>query len=173
MTLDHPSDDELARRLRDEVRAEAEEVERLAATAAARARSLADVVADLRGDTVHIAIGERAFTGTVVTSGRDYLTLTTAAGTVDVRLGGSSELHVVARGPAPAATPPVAPTFRARLLEHEVSGSEVDVGVVDRGDIRGRIVAVAVDHLVLRDADAVPRYVGLDGVINVVSRHVV
>lgn len=152
---------ELARELRAgagaDVRADAEEGERLAAQAALRRRTLADVAREAadRGLTVLVECGDRRFAGTVAHATRDLLTLVTVGGDVHVNLAGP----VLVRTGEPAMTAAWrpdddVPSFRARLYQLEMDRTEVDVGVVTApGELRGRLRAVARDHVLLDIAD--------------------
>lgn len=148
----------LGQRFRDELRAEAEEYERLAARDLLRHRSLGDVAVEFvhRGDVVAVSAGARTFTGTVVYAAGDLACLRCAAGDVDVRLGPPLALRVVERvrsGGRPRGRGPRG--FRARLLEHEAAGATVEFGCPTLpADVRGRLEAVAPDHVVVADASS-------------------
>lgn len=165
---------ELRERLRGEFRGEAEESERAAATAAARARSLADVVAYLRGrgDLVAVAVGRKLFTGIVLYVGADFLTLRTPGGLVDCSLQRPVALRVVERASAGGVGPGPGPeTFRGRLLELELGSREVELGGCVLGDVqRGRIATVGRDHVVFRSSDGQEWYVALAAIDFVVRR---
>lgn len=157
---DDPELAEVARELRErtgpEFREEAEEGERLAALAAARGRTLSDVAAELRsrGDLVSVRTGGRTLTGVVIHAGADFLTLETAATTVEVHLRRPVVLTVAERAPSGGREPAGgAATFRGRLLELEMDRAEVDV-VVDAVDVlSGRLRVVGRDHIILVDPD--------------------
>lgn len=158
---------ELRRRVGDEFRAEAEEGERLAELARLRARSLGDLAAELRdrGDRVSLTAAGRTFLGTVDEAGRDHCTVRTPAGTVAVPLSGRPiHLAVVeAHAVEPADPRGYTATFRARLRELEMDGVEVEVGVIGRAEpLRGRLAAVAEDHVLIEDHDGARWYVGWD-----------
>ncbi|MDQ4129582.1 MAG: hypothetical protein M3133_01090 [Actinomycetota bacterium] len=155
---------ELRERLGGEFRGEAEESERAAAVAAARARSLADIAATLRsrGDLVAVSMRRRSFTGTIVHVGTDFLTLRTPGGLAHCSLDRPVLLRVVARGQSGGIGPGPGPaTFRARLLELELDGHEVELGGVLLELQRGRIRVVGRDHIVFRAADGEECYVAL------------
>ena len=152
---------DLARELRaglgHEVRAEAEEGERLAAQAALRRRTLADVAREAaeRGQAVTVRCGGRTFTGDVGHVAPDLLGLEIGGARVDVNL----DAPVVLRVAGPRAGPPPpgregAPSFKARLYELELAGTSVELGLAGpAGELRGRIRAVALDHVLLRADD--------------------
>ncbi len=170
---DLPDDiQDLARELRERVggefRAEAEEGERLAALAAARSRSLADVAVELRsrGDRVMISVVGRSFTGTIVYSGQNFCTLRGPRGLTDVRLTAAVQLQVLERAPAGGLGPLAGPgTFRGRLRELELDGVEVEVGGSGLPEpLRGRIVTVGRDHVRVRGGDGADRYLAEAGI---------
>ncbi|MDP9021691.1 MAG: hypothetical protein M3N57_03125 [Actinomycetota bacterium] len=158
---DDPALRGLARELRERIGAEfrfdAEDGERLAAQASLRARSLRDVVVDLRsrGDTVAVRLGGRVLTGRVVFVGNDYVRLRTGAGSVDVPLDQPLALRVVERARSGGTgRGDGAATFRARLLQLELDRAAVQVDTAVVGDVlRGRLEAVARDHALLHTQD--------------------
>lgn len=146
-----------------ELRADAEETERLVSLAARRRRTLGDVAASLlaRGDTIAVDVPGRRFTGTVVHAGADLLRLATPGGAVDVNLRGAVALQVVERAPSGGSERSDGPpSFRSRLSELELAGTTVELGD-HRDGLVGRIAVVAVDHLVLLDPTGAERYVAL------------
>ncbi len=137
----------------DELRAEAEERERLAATAARRQRTLADVAAQLcaRGDRVRVDAGGRSFVGTLVRAAGDLASVALASGeVVDCNLAAPVALQVVERARAGGHAPErgVA-SFKARCYEVELEARPVVLGTTLAGEQHGVVTAVAVDHLVL------------------------
>jgi hypothetical protein len=174
-------DRELRERVGGEFRTEAEEGERLAARAAQRARDLAAVASELRdrGDRVAVDVAGRTYLGHVVHVGADLLQLRTrpsppgvrdvsgeplgAGSVVDVHLAAPVVLRVVQRAREGGHGPQPGPaTFRARLLELELADAVVELTAeAVAGAARGRVAAVARDHLVLLDEDATPWFVPL------------
>jgi hypothetical protein len=148
----------------DELRAEAEEYEALAAKDLLRRRDLGAVARELlhRGDRVAVTSGGRTFTGVVVHAAGDLACLETAGGVVDVRLGGPVAIRVVEvvrTGGLPSGRG--AGSFVARLHEHEAAGVTVELGCAALdSEPRGRLAAVASDHVVL-DAESGRSYVAL------------
>lgn len=153
---DGPEDelDRIERRLRAELRAEAEAYEQLAAVDLLRGRRLVDVARDAmaRGDALAVTAAGRTWTGTVIHGAGDLLCLRTPAGDVDVWLAAPLALRVVVgggEGRPPAGEPG---SFTARLFEHEAAGTLLDLGVTSLPDgLVGRLVAVALDHVVVDD----------------------
>jgi hypothetical protein len=177
-----PSDPELgsaAASIREEWRADEEEWSRAAAQQWAHGRSLLDVARELmhRGDTVAVVVGETSFTGEVVDVGDDCLRLRAGDDTVDVRLTvpvpGMGDRDVGA-GPAPVVLRVLrraraggrsgsdgASTLRARLLEYEADGAEIELGsALFHADLVGRLT-VGRDHVHVRDRDGGETYVPL------------
>ncbi|WP_370324899.1 hypothetical protein [Euzebya sp.] len=142
----------LAARMDAEVRAEQAAYEAMALQAERRARTLADVAAELvvRGDVVEVVAGREVMTGTAVHAGRDHMTLRAARGDVDLPLAGLTRLRVVDRVRAGGQSPRRgAKTFRARMTEHETAGVVVVVALDDGEQVRGVIAAAAEDHLLI------------------------
>lgn len=170
-------DRELRERVADEFRLEAEEGERLAALAARRDRDLQTVGAELRdrGDRVAVDVAGRRYLGTVVHVGSDLIQLRTgtpgartspsgvvgATSVIDVHIGAQIVLRIVERVAEGGTGPSTGPaTFRARLLELEMAGTEVELTAeAVSGVVGGRLTAVARDHVVLVDPDGSEWYV--------------
>lgn len=184
-------DQELRERIGDGFRAEAEEGERLAALAALRGRDLQSVGAELRdrGDRVAVEVAGRTYLGTVVHVGADLIQLRAGTRTsgpiaaeptglasrtslIDVNLAAPIVLRVVERVTEGGLGPGTGPaTFRARLLELEVSRTDVELTAAALpGPVRGLLAAVARDHLVLVDPDGTEWYVPIATVTTVRSR---
>lgn len=151
---DDPDLVRLGQSFRDELRADAEAYEALAAKDLLRRRHLADVALELvhRGDRVRVTVGGTGFTGTMIYAAGDLASLRTPSGDVDLSLGGPLAIHVleqVRSGGLPRGRG--AASFVARLHEHEAAGVHLELGCPGVGDLRGRLEAVAGDHLVLTD----------------------
>lgn len=171
--LGPPALGDIARELRAGVgadfRADAEAGERQAAQAALRRRHLSDVAAEAaaRGDTVTVELRDRRFSGRVEHTARDLLTLRTAAGSVHINLAAALLVRTRGDGPqeAPRSSADAVPSFKARLYELEMTRGEVAVGLtVAPGEMRGRIRAVASDHLLVETVDGQRCAVGLAAV---------
>lgn len=167
-----PVERELRQGIGAELRADAEETERLVALAARRRRTLGDVAAALlaRGDVVQLDVPGRRFTGPIVHAGADLARVRTRGGPVDVNLRAAVNLQVVERmatgGTARTDGPP---SFRSRLSELELGGDTVEVGD-GRDGIVGRITIVAVDHVVVVDRDGGERFISQRGLTYVQVR---
>lgn len=172
--------DELARELRErlgpELRADAEESEALAALAARRARTLADIgrLAADRGDEVVLELRSLRVTGTVRYAAGDLLSLSAHAARLDVCTRRIAALRVVAaptrRGADEAVPGPGG--FTARLHELEMAGTVVEVLVDGHADPpRGTITVVARDHVVLVDDERREWHLHRDAIVAVRSEH--
>ena len=169
----HSEDDhlvEVARYLRQGVgqewRAELEATEIETHQHRLRGRTLQDVATMLahRGDLVTLQNGQRRFTGEVLGCGRDYLTLNTDSLCVDARLDRFA-LQVKRRAAGGRDSPGMAPTWRARLTELELTHEPVDLYAPPPfGPRSGRIRVVSVDHLWLIETTGVECYLPLEQV---------
>jgi hypothetical protein len=161
---DDPELAAMGQRFRDELRAEAEAYEALAARGHLRGRDLADVALELlhRGDVIAVAVGRRTFSGEVTYAAGDLLCLRTRGADVDLSLSAPVGLEIVERvrsGGRPRGRGPG--WFKARHAEHEQAGTTLEVGCPALGvDLRGRLAAVAGDHVVV-DAGGRRWYLGL------------
>lgn len=143
--------------LRSETRLEAEEAEREAARSAAMRRTMRDVACGLmaHGDTVAVGVGGgHVLRGVLWHVGTDYLSLGNRVARIDIRLDAVAHVavaeHALAGGRGSSRNE--APAWRARLLELELLGSEVSVGL--RGtdeELSGPVAIVGADHLSLGD----------------------
>lgn len=166
---DDPDLRRLAAEMTAELRAEAEEYERLAALDALRSRELSEVALELlhRGDIVAVELGRRSFVGTALYAAGDLLCLRTHTEDVDVWMGAPLGLRVVERVRSGGLSRGMgSPGFKARLFEHEASGGEVAVGcrLSEGGELIGRVHAVAFDHLVVEARSGQRWYLSLRAV---------
>lgn len=161
-------------RVGSEMRADAEESERLAAQAARRKRTLGDVARELmaRGDTVVAGVPNRRFTGTVLHAAGDLVTLRTASGSVDINLRAPAYLRVVERAQSGGRGVQDGPSsFKARLFEVEMSTDVVEIGCVNLGEEQpGRVIAVGVDHVVWHDTEGGEWFLPLSAITHVAHR---
>lgn len=149
-----PELEEIAAAVRREMRAEAEEAEREAAAEAAMRRQMSDVFRELmaRGDRVVVDLGRWCFTGRVRHVGEDFVSVDVAGDRVDINLGLPLVVTVLDRARSGGAkpSPEEAPTLRARLLELQLLGPGVTIGVAGVEDaLEGRLAAVGSDHAAL------------------------
>lgn len=158
---------------RAEIRAEAEEYERLAAKDLLRGRRLQDTIRELchRGDVVAVVLDSRTLVGEVVHAAGDLARLTTPQGEIDVNVKSVCALRIVERSHGGGRSVPAGPTsFTAMLIEHEAAGRRVEVATrLPTGAVTGRIHAVAVDHVVLVDDDGVVWHLPLGAIDCVVG----
>jgi hypothetical protein len=153
--------------LREEWRLEEEEYTRAAEQHWAHSRTLRDVARELmhRGDRVALELAGTVYRGTVVAVGDDYLELATAAGSIDVRIAATPlVVRVIERVDAGGCrAEPGSPTFRARLLEHEMIGGDLVVGTTSgSGSLQGSIV-VGRDQVRVR-SDQSDAYLAIEGI---------
>ncbi|MGH8901600.1 MAG: hypothetical protein ACRDYA_07925 [Egibacteraceae bacterium] len=172
---DDPDLRRLAAEMTAELRAEAEEYERLAALDALRSRELPEVALELlhRGDIVAVELGHRSFVGTALYTAGDLLCLRTQTEDIDVWMGAPIGLRIVERVRSGGLSRGVgSPSFKARLCEHEASGDEVAVGcrLSEGGELIGRVHAVAVDHLVVEARSGQRWYLSLRAVDYIATR---
>lgn len=143
----------MAARLDAEVRAEQAEYEAMAVQAAWRARRVSDVAREwmVHGDTVEVTAGGLSLTGAIAHTGSDLVVLSAPGrGPVDIAVAAHPVLRLVERATSGGVPPGRgAKTFVARLTEHEVSGTPRVLRLTDGREIGGRVMAVAVDHVLL------------------------
>ncbi len=171
-------DGELGRELRQgvgaDLRADAEESERLALQTARRRRTLVDVARELmaRGDLVGVGVPGRRFTGVVTHAAGDLVVVRTAGGLVDVNLRAPAHLRVLERAPRGGETSTDGPSsFKARLFEIELAATPVAIGCSTVGDEqRGTIAAVGVDHVVWHDGDGAEWFLPIAAITHVLQR---
>lgn len=141
-----------------EVRAEQAEYEAMALQAQWRARTTSDVAREwmVRADHVEVRVAGMRLTGEVVAVGRDWLALSTPVrGVVDVSLAAGPVMRVLRHTPGTAVPPArAAPTFEARLTEHEVTGVPMVLVTRDGTEVEGVVAAVARDHVLVGERTA-------------------
>ena len=146
--------EDVAATIRSEVRLEAEEAEREAAVSAAMRRDVADVARELmaHGDTVALDVGQRSFVGPILAVGNDVVTLQTGSSRVDVNLKCLQRLRVVnrARSGGRRGTHGGTTSFRARLLELQLSDEAIEAGIADCDEpVVGPVALVGSYHIAL------------------------
>lgn len=165
---------ELRQRVGNDLRAEAEEGERLAARSALRKRALVDVAREAmaRGDQVAVGVPGRRFTGVVAYAAGDLVILQTVGATVDVNLRAPAHLRVVDRAPAGGAATTDGPSsFKARLFEIEMAGLPVEIGCTTLAEPQpGTVRAVAVDHVIWHDRDDQEWFLPIAAITHVLHR---
>lgn len=143
------------RELRDEERAEAREEEALVAESELRERTFADALLELvnRGDVVQLLTPDTSFRGQLIYVGRDFVTLRDTESAVDINLAQPCTVHVVEKSHAGRAKGEGPGSFEMRLYEHKMDGAEVEVHSAALSEfVRGRVVTVGQDHVVVIDA---------------------
>ncbi len=145
--------EDVAAAIRSEIRLEAEEAEREAAISAAMHRDLSDVARELmaHGDTVAVDVGERIFVGPVMGVAADLVTVQVGSWRVDVNLKSVRRMRVLKRARSGGQRSlGGAASFRARLLELQLSGQPIEVGMAGSDEpIIGPVALVGCDHVAI------------------------
>jgi hypothetical protein len=146
--------EDVAASLRAEIRLEAEEAEREAAIVAGMRRALADVAEELmaHGDTVALDAGGRIFAGLITGVGADLITLQAGSWRVDVATASLARLRVMKRPRVGGVRgfPGHAQSLRARLLELQLEGTLVEVGMAAADEpVVGTVAMVGSDHVAI------------------------
>jgi hypothetical protein len=150
-----PHDDfgDAAAAARSEWRADEEAWTRAAVERWLHERTLLDVAREClhRGDTVNVRFADRVFCGRVGAVGDDLFSLELVEGRVDVAATRAAPfvLRVAARARSGGARGDHVTTMRARLLELELAGCEVEIGLSVGDTVRGHM-SVGRDHVVVR-----------------------
>jgi hypothetical protein len=124
-----------------------------------------------RGDVVRVAVGARAWTGTIVHVGRSLLTLQTASrAAIDVDLGKVSSIAVVSRSPTGGRSPGVQDpaTLIARLRELDGTDEAVEIGGQDLNPVTVHVSVVAQGHVEADGIDGTEWVVPLDAIAYVI-----
>lgn len=171
MTNELRPDPELSASLRAEFRAERREEEREAVRHAWARRRLRDAAAEAmrRGDQVIVHLAGRRVTGTVTAVGTDYAAVVDVTGAVVVHLGaGTPILQIRAHAQGCGVQAPGDPkTFLAALRSYQIDQDRdprgrrmIELGTPTHPDgLVGRLEAVAVDHVYLRDRHGCDWYI--------------
>lgn len=149
--------DDDVRELRIEDRETREAIETAASQLERARRGLDEVALEFmhRGDLVRIAVGPRAWTGTIIHAGKTLLKLRTESGAVlDIDLKRLTSIVVVHRSPTGgrARGDPDPASMIARLRQLEQTAERVEVGGPELDPVAVRVVVVAQTHI---DAEAV------------------
>lgn len=160
MVWDDPEFEELSAELRRQVgedfRLEAEAAEADAMKLILRRRSIADVANEImnRGDVVSLSCAGATTRGTITHASNDLAIIETTHSLFNVNLHSSVAIRIVApahRGGVGRASG--SSSYRARMLELEISGEFVEIFYSASEPVRGSIAVVGKDHLVVADAD--------------------
>ena len=141
----------LRRQMGGEFRDEAAEVERLTDLQRRRKQTLRDVaqMAMNSGYRASVAIGDRHWQGEISGVGSDYIRLTTDHAVVEApRMRSASPWCRRARSGRSEQLAAI--TWQARLAELAMDEARVTLATPE-GDLSGRIVLVAVDHLEIEE----------------------
>lgn len=145
----------MARRARQEIREEAQEIESIVAEAELRERTMADVAREARnrGDFVGLATGRRTFNGWITFVGRDFISVRTDSFEADVNLADAVYLKTIERGRTGGKAIGDGPgTFEMRLVERKSPHERVELGYrTIEETVIGTITVVGQDHVVMVD----------------------
>lgn len=148
--------EELGRELRDRVgsefREEAEAGEGMAAIAAARGRTFADVSSQLaqRGAMVRVEIADKRFYGPALAGGSDVIVVGIEGGPVIVNLAGADLVTLHGPGDEDGFARRGPGSLKAAL--YDLEGVEpVELGLRNGTTLTGMIRVVAHDHVMFRD----------------------
>ena len=148
---------------------EAAEDEKLSELLRQRKLEFSDVAKDLahRGQRVSVEFGGHSFGGIVVGAGVDYATINSPDQTGDVRFDVGTWSILTA---APSDEPSVDRSESFKALLHEYSAAETNVRLSLPGGemVIGAIAVVAVDHIVVTDADGRRIYIPIPMVLGVI-----
>lgn len=164
--------DELASHLRQgagaELRAEAEEVERLVHQDRLRKRNTEDAfwLHANRGDGVEVFVAGMDLAGYLCEIGSDYAVLLSHSNKYAFRFDGARVRFY--RGANPPPDRPASVTFRARLAEAEEQGAFIAVGSDAPEVVDGKIRAVAADH-VLIDTSSSETYIPVERIVLLIT----
>ncbi|MDH3463354.1 MAG: hypothetical protein OEM32_07015 [Acidimicrobiia bacterium] len=178
MTQDNIPEEELVTYLRQEagreIKEEAAEEERLTETMRQRRQDFAGVAegAAHAGQRGTAEFDGKVYSGPILATGTDYVTLRLADQEADVYLPTAvwSFTDFVGETPPSVAT---GMSLRGRLAEHAADDARVRVEVAGGNALMGTIKAVADDHLRMEDADGRDVYVAVDQVRSVIRSTVV
>jgi len=133
---------------------EAAEDERLTELYRLRRLTLADQAKEMvnRGDRVSVEFGGHSFSGAVVTSGEDYITINGPGQAADIRLDAARWSVLPLDTPAPSGAPGPE-SFRALLHEHSASAHTVRLALPGGDMVIGALSVIAEDHVVVSDVD--------------------
>jgi hypothetical protein len=104
------------------------------------------------GDTVAVDVGQRSFVGPILAVGNDVVTLQTGSSRLDVNLKCLQRLRVVnrARSGGRRGTHGGTTSFRARLLELQLSDEAIEAGIAGCDEpVVGPVALVGSDHIAL------------------------
>lgn len=170
-------DPELAainRSLQRELREEAEEIESIVEESELRERDFALVAREIRnrGDEVSVLTSHRVFQGTVVYAAGDFISVLTQDFEVDVNLGDIAFMRRIRKGRGGGRPTGDGPgTFEMRLLERQSHIHDVEIGFCQiEQTLRGRIIAVTSDHVVVADTNNLECTAPLSGISYVIRR---
>lgn len=162
------------RRMRRELREEAEEVETIVQESELRERTLIDVALESRnrGDFVGLATGRRVFNGFITHAAKDFVTVRTDSFEADINLADAVYLRTIERGRGGGrAVEESAGTFEMRLIERKNPHQRIELGYrTIEETVIGFITAVGQDHVVLLDDHRLEWTIPLSSIAYVIRR---
>lgn len=166
--LDRAQLGDAAAAVRAEWRADEEEWTRAAVERWQHRRTLLDVIREcmLRGDTIALRLGDITFTGLVQAIGDDLIVLAARDGRVDVRVDEHTPLvmRVHERARTGGTRGDAVTTLRARLLELEMGGLDVEVGADAAGGVECGEITVGRDHVIVHHDEQAETVIALAAV---------
>ncbi len=164
----------MSRRMRQELREEAEEVESIVADSELRERTLIEVAREARnrGDLVGLATARRVFNGFITYAAKDFVTVKTDSFEADINLAGAVYLRTIQRGRGGGrAIEESAGTFEMRLIERKTPHDRVELGYRTREEtVIGIITTVGQDHAVIVDDNRLEWTIPLNAISYVIRR---
>ena len=166
--LDRAHLGDAAAAVRAEWRADEEEWTRAAVERWQHRRTLLDVIREcmLRGDTIALRLGDITFTGLVQGMGDDLVALDARGGRVDVRVDEHTPIvvRVHERARTGGTRGDAITNFRARLLELEMDGLNVEIGADAAGGVVGGDITVGRDHVIVHHDEEAETVIALAAV---------
>jgi hypothetical protein len=169
MDRDHIPERDLASALRQEAGRElveeAAEDEQLTEKYRDRQRELITVAEEAahRGDRVTAELEGRIYSGPIVATGLDYVTVALSEQEAEIRVDAAVWSFVSAMGERTTSTKSDM-RLRARLGEHAADGTRIRLELPGNMALMGTIHTVAGDHIRLSDADGRDVYIAMEKV---------
>lgn len=140
-----------------------------------RQRSLIAVAEEAahRGDRATAEMEGRVYSGPIVATGLDYVTLALSEQEAEIVVGAAIWSFVPALGER-VSTTKTDMRLRARLSEHAAAATRIRIELAGNTALMGTVATVASDHLRVSDADGRDVYVALEkvwAVIHSTARH--
>jgi hypothetical protein len=169
MDSEHIPERDLASALRQEAGRElieeAAEDEQLTEKYRDRQRELITVAEEAahRGDRATAELEGRVYSGPIVATGLDYVTLALSEQNAEISVGAAVWSFVTPPGDR-ATSSKTEMRLRARLSEHAADATRIRLELAGNTALMGTVTTVASDHVRLSDADGRDVYVSLEKV---------